>query len=90
MKAFIISILKEKEILQLTFVTGETMTVVKVANEMEFDSTAIELISEKTNKSVLINLRNLVYATPKVKTKKQVTKRKNNLSDISLNDIIFL
>ncbi len=52
------------------------MTVVKVANEMEFDSTAIELISEKTNKSVLINLRNLVYATPKVKTKKTSDKKK--------------
>lgn len=79
MKAFIVSILKEKEILQLTFVTGETMTVVKVANEMEFDSTAIELISEKTNKSVLINLRNLVYATPKVKTKKTSDKKKKEL-----------
>ncbi|KHD43896.1 hypothetical protein ACVRZD_01495 [Streptococcus hongkongensis] len=65
MKAFIISILKENEPLEITFVTGEKMVAIKVANEMEFDPTAIELITEDHHRNVLINLRNIVFATPK-------------------------
>lgn len=79
MKAFIISMLKDKEHLELTFVTGDKMVFAKVLNEMEFDPTAIELISTETKNSVLVNLRNLVYVTPKVKLKKSSDHKKNNL-----------